>query len=387
MLGLTAGTAATGLTLLTPALPLIRDDLGASSDAVQLLITLYVFAMALGQLFAGTISDRIGRRPVLQGGSVLYTLAAGGATLAPSIEWLTLCRAFQGLGAAACLAMTRAIINDCFDRQGAARSMSSVQTVQAVVPMLSLAGGGALAQFAGWEGSMAVMSGAGLAALLLTLAYVGETNRRPAPSIDLVSVLQAYAGVLRNPVFLSFGATGSLIVGAFFALNGFLPYQYQRLGVSPLEFGLWFSLTPLSFFVGNALNRLYFVARGIERAAMIGCTLSLASVIAMYATQAAGLAHPLALALPCAGFGLANGIVVANVTIGAISAAGHQAGTGTGLIGAAQMTTGGLAGSLIIAFGGAEDFAFSAAIMTLMSALAVLSIVHVYRRRAELSGS
>ena len=77
LIALTVASAVMGLTLLTPALPLIRGDLGASSGAVQQLLTVYLVALAVGQLVYGTVSDRIGRRPILLFGALLYGL--GGA--------------------------------------------------------------------------------------------------------------------------------------------------------------------------------------------------------------------------------------------------------------------------------------------------------------------
>ncbi|MFT5505905.1 MAG: DHA1 family bicyclomycin/chloramphenicol resistance-like MFS transporter, partial [Gammaproteobacteria bacterium] len=368
-----------------PALPLSRDEFATSSNTVQNLITFYVLTLALAQLFTGTLSDRFGRKPVLMFGIGLYSISAILTLFVQSIEVLTFCRALQGIGAAACMSMGRTIINDCFERQQAAHAMSTVQTLMSVVPMLSLAAGGILAEYYGWEGSMAVMSIAGILAWALSLKLVVETNSNPSLSINLKNVIDAYSQVLRSPVYISFAMTSGLAVGSFFALNGFLPYQYQRLGVSPTEFGVWFSLTPIFYFIGNSLNRAYFVSRGIEKAILLGCGLNLISVLLLFFTQYMGMTHPLSLAIPCCLYGLSNGVIVGNSTVGAINASGTNAGTGSGLVGAWQMTVGGLAGSAIIAFGGAENFLLAAACLVAMSTAALLSIRYVYHRRAELN--
>jgi MFS family permease len=65
-----------GMTVLTPALPLIRDEFVSSSSTVQNLISFYVLTLALAQLFSGTLSDRIGRKPVLIFGIGLYSISA-----------------------------------------------------------------------------------------------------------------------------------------------------------------------------------------------------------------------------------------------------------------------------------------------------------------------
>ena len=165
---------------------------------------------------------------------------------------------------------------------------------------------------------------------------------------------------------------------------GFLPYQYARLGVSPAEFGIWFALTPVSFIIGNIVNRYYFIERGIERAAMLGCMLTLVSVLAMYATQFAGMAYPLAIALPCCLFGFSNGIVISNTVVGAIHASGDHAGTGSGLLGAWQMAFGGFIGVVIIGLGGAEDFLLAVLFLIFMSVISVASIFYIYRHRDAL---
>lgn len=385
ILGITVGSAVMGLTILTPALPLIQVGFAASSDTVQLLITFYVIALTIGQLIYGTISDRYGRRPILLLGAGLLCVGGFASLLTQSIEMLVLSRALQGAGAAACLAMGRTIINDCFARQEAARTMSTVQTIQAVVPMMSLAFGGMLAQYTSWQGAMGITALAGLLVFLLTLWKIEETHLNKSPNINVRQVGTAYLTVLRNPIFLAFAMCSSMQVGMFIALNGFLPYQYERLGVSPMEFGLWFSLTPVFYFLGNLSNRMYFVSRGIERAAMIGCSLTLISVVGMYLSQAMGMAHPIWLAIPGMLFGFSNGISIANTTMGAISACDKKyAGTGSGLTGAWQMAVGGIAGSLIIALGGADNFLLASGGLILMSLISVSSIAYLYQQRTNL---
>jgi len=141
---------------------------------------------------------------------------------------------------------------------------------------------------------------------------------------------------------------------------------------------MWFALTPLSYLVGNYLNRTWFVTRGIERAAFIGCSLSFVSMLSLFITQAMGMTHALSLALPCILFGFSNGIIVANTTVGAISALSNHLGTGTGIVGAWQMATGGIAGAIIVALGGAEVFSIAAVALILMCIVSVVSMLMVF---------
>lgn len=380
-LALCTASAVVGLTLLSPTLPLIKAELDVSSEAVQQLLTVYMVALACGQLIYGPVSDRIGRRPILLLGALLFSIAGIAAMFTQSINQLIVFRAVQGFGAAACMAMGRAIVNDVYPREEAARQMSTISMVLAIAPALSLVFGGIVAQSAGWKGAMALLALSGVVVFSSGFFLVTETNLQRIARINVRSVSAAYSSVLSNKLFLGWAMAGGMQVGIFFSLNGFLAYQYQRHGYSMAEFGMWFSLTPIFYLIGNSANRHWFVKRGIERAALIGCTLSFIAVLSMFITQSIGLTHALSLAIPCSLFGFANGIIIANSTIGAMSAVGKHAGTGSGIVGAWQMATGGIAGAIIIALGGAQVFSIAAGTLIVMSVIAVLSMVYVYRRR------
>jgi DHA1 family bicyclomycin/chloramphenicol resistance-like MFS transporter len=373
-----------GLTVLTPILPLIRSDLQVSSAAAQQLFSGYLIALAVGQLVWGTLSDRYGRRPVLLIGAALFTLSGCAVFFLEDIRVLATFRLLQGFGAAACMAMARAIVNDVFERTEAARTISTISMVLSVAPAISLAGAGWLAESAGWKSTMAVLFVCGLLVLLCGYRLIKETNLKPLEKIDAGTVGRTYMELLGNPLFNFWTLASGMQVGIFFCLNSFLAYQYQRNGYSLAEFGVWFSLTPLFYLVGNSCNRAWFVQRGIERAALTGCFLSLIATLSMLVTQSIGFTHALSLALPCCLFGFANGIIVANTTVGAITAAGRHRGSGTGIVGAWQMATGGIASAIIVAIGGAQNFTIAGTAVIAMACVSVGSMLYVFNHR-ELS--
>lgn len=379
-LALTTASPVLGLTILTPALPLIKQELQVSSNEVQLLLTVFMVSLAVGQLIHGPLSDRWGRRPVLIAGAILFSLGSIAAIFTSNIDLLIVCRGIQGFGAAACSSMGRAMVNDSFERSEAARQMSSIAMVLAIVPALSIAFGGILADIAGLTGAMILMSVAATFVVITTLTRSTETNLNPTDRIDALSIIAAYRSVLGNLTFVCWTLSSGLQIGMFFSLNAFLGYQFARHGYSMAEFGLWFSLTPIFYLIGNSCNRKWFVAKGLERASMIGCTLSLISVVSLFLTQKAGFTHALSLAIPLSLFGFGNGIVVANSMVGSMSAAGRHAGTGSGILGAWQMASGGIAGAIIIALGGAEIFSVAATGLIIMALISVASMYVVYNR-------
>ena len=383
LIGLSTGASVLGITLITPALPFISADFDVSANVAQFLFTGYLLMLAISQLVVGPCSDLFGRRPFILLGAIM--IACGGllGMLAKDITALIIARILQGFGAGACISMARAMINDAFNRQDAARKMASVQSIQAVIPIVGLMSGGALIAQFGWISVMWVMCTAGILLTLLLLFFLKETFFDIRPKLNVSAIVAAYTHVLRVRIFLAFAFVSSTQVGMFFAMNSFLPYRYTELGVSSLEFGFWFGLTPVSYLIGNLVNRFYLIKFGIERAIMIGCSLCALSLLSLFVTQSLGMTHVLALVLPCCMFGFSNGLTVANSVIGGIKSVGKNAGTGSGLIGASQMLIGSLLGGIIIFLGGDQNISLACGIILGAGLASVLVALPIYMQRNQ----
>ena len=98
-----------------PALPMLTRDLAAPMSAAQLTMSALILAFGVAQLFWGPVADRVGRRPVLIAGLLLYTAASIGSVLAGSIGWLMLWRVLQGATMAAAVVCARAIVRDLYE--------------------------------------------------------------------------------------------------------------------------------------------------------------------------------------------------------------------------------------------------------------------------------
>ncbi|MCP1328433.1 MFS transporter, partial [Halomonas sp. 707D4] len=81
-----------------PAFPVIGETLGVSQQSVSLSVSVYVIALALGQLVGGALSDRFGRQRVLMGGLAIFALAGVVIGLADSLGPLLGGRAVQAFG-------------------------------------------------------------------------------------------------------------------------------------------------------------------------------------------------------------------------------------------------------------------------------------------------
>lgn len=83
----------------TPAIPDMTTYFGASEAEINLTLVLYLVFFSAGLLLFGPISDKVGRKPVLAGGMVVFAVANVFCAIAPSIVALVAARVFATLGA------------------------------------------------------------------------------------------------------------------------------------------------------------------------------------------------------------------------------------------------------------------------------------------------
>ena len=101
VLGCLTGIAAVTIDMSLPAFPEMVRDLATNMSTGQKVVGFFMFGIALGQLPAGLMSDRIGRMPVLYTGIVIFTAAGVVCSVTDSIELMLLARFVQGVGSVA----------------------------------------------------------------------------------------------------------------------------------------------------------------------------------------------------------------------------------------------------------------------------------------------
>ena len=370
---LAASSPNLGLSLLSPVITILRDDFSASADLAQLVLSAFMVSVAISQLISGSLSDRFGRKKILFSGSVIFIVGGIGALLSTTIDMLIGFRILQGAGAAACMTMGRVIVNDVYQGAEAARKLSVVISAQAIAPAIGFAFGGVIAECIGWRGSIGIMAMGGLLIAVMSYKFIDESRRgdpvlfRPAPLIN------AYLALLKTSGVMFHGLINGLAVGMFFAMGRAMPYAFDRMGIGPLEYGLFFALTSIGYILGNFINGLLVGQVGVAQMAYLGSLLTALVPMLMLAGDLTGLLTPLLLSFLCFSLGVCNGLVIANAMICSMRAAGGNSGAGTGLLGAMQMLFGGVAGSAIIALGGADYFSVTATGLLIMTLCAVLS--------------
>lgn len=153
LLALMISIVALSTDAMLPALVDIRHDFNLSDpNAAQLVITAMFFGLAVGQLFAGPLSDSFGRKPVIYAGYAIFIIGCILSIVAESFAVMLAGRVLQGLGAAAPRIAVVALIRDSYKGRAMAQVMSLVMAVFVLVPALAPAIGQSVMYVSHWRG-------------------------------------------------------------------------------------------------------------------------------------------------------------------------------------------------------------------------------------------
>ena len=109
------------ITIVNVALPDIQRDLDASLSDLQWVIDAYALTLAALLLTAGSLADRYGRKRLFAIGTLVFTIGSLFCGLAPTVLFLSLARAAQGVGGAVMFATALALLSGAFTAGNAVR--------------------------------------------------------------------------------------------------------------------------------------------------------------------------------------------------------------------------------------------------------------------------
>lgn len=336
-----AATSALAMNIFLPSLPAIAVYFNTEYRIAQLMVPVFLTAMALLQLVIGPMSDRFGRRPVLLGSYIVFILSTVVSIYAPTIELLLVCRVFQSFSAAG-MVLSRAVVRDTVEHiDDAASRIGYVTMGMSLVPMLAPTIGGFLDELQGWQATFWFTAVFGSIALVLVYFDLGETNRNP--SATMMSQVKHYPELLRSRRFWGYALTAGFTSGAFFAFLGGGPYiATEFLHLSPSTYGIYFGLVAFGYMGGNFISGRFSRVIGTNRMMLVGSIIAVTGILCSIALFAAGIIHPISLFLPAGLIGIGNGMTLPNANAGMVSMRPHLAGSASGLGGTLQIGSGAL---------------------------------------------
>lgn len=261
-----------------PAFSQMEQELQADAVAIQQTLSVYLISFALMSLLHGPLSDALGRKPVLIGGLVVFGLASAACANAPSIEWLLIFRAMQGLSAGVGMIIGRAIIRDRYQDADAQRLLSMVTMVFAVAPALAPVTGGWLMQWSDWRGIFYFLSILAAALLVMIVLGLRETHPKQARTqLNLSGLVTSYSAILKDLGFLRLALIGSFNFGSIFIYIASAPVVIRKfLGLGEQDFVWLFAPVIMGMLLGSIISTRLAgrLTMGTQIRLAFGCTLS-----------------------------------------------------------------------------------------------------------------
>lgn len=366
--------------LIVPSLPRLQLTFGIDYGAAQLLVSLFIIAYGASQIVAGALADAYGRRRVLLAGLAVFTVSSVLCTFATHIDTLIALRMVQGASGCFGLVLARAIVRDLSAGKDASAMLGYLAVGTSIGPMLAPLLGGLLYEAFGWTGPFWFMAGFSLTGLALAFWIIPETAPSAAGWATLRRIPIDFVALLRHRRFLVYSANICLNTALFYSfIIGAALVSSRDLGLTPAQYGLWFSVTALGYASGNMLSGRVGKRRSGGWMILMGAVVVALSILLMNWLYFAGYHHPASLFLPMAGATLASGFVMPNSLAGGLSIDPLRVGSASGLLGFMQFAS---AAFLSYLASYVVDYA-TGALMALMLAIAVagaFSALFSYRR-------
>lgn len=325
-----------GIDIYLPAFPTIAEQFSASEKQVQQTVAIFMLTVGLGQLIAGPLADRFGRKPIALTGVALYGLAALGAYYTPSFLVLMFARAIQGLGACATFVVAFAIVRDKFGSERSGQIITYLNGIVCFIPALAPILGAWLTVQFGWQMNFLFLTGFALLGFIVTLFLFRETRPADSHYQGHILDLRRFLPIISTPLFLFNSLLCMVTMSAILVFVTLAPgWLITELGGSVADFTFWFSLNAVLSILASFIMPIY-IKRQPKRALKIGLLVLVSAGLLMVLLSQ--FKTPLALMFPMfiAAFGFA--LTLGSAAGRALSLFPKQAGTASALLGAMQMS-------------------------------------------------
>ena len=379
LLGAFTALAPLAIDMYLPAMPALADDLAVSARLAGQSVSIFLFGIAGGQLIAGPLSDRFGRKPTIVVGLLLFTVSALLAALTQNFTMLLVTRLLQALGACAVMVSGRAVVRDRLDSRESARLFSLLALIGGLAPVLAPMVGAMLIRFGDWRIIFLVMAGLSLVMLIFTLPFLSESrSAETAANARGEHPFMAYWTLIANKQLLGYLLAAAFNSAAFFSyVANSSTVLIDGFGITPQVFSILFALNAVGLVAANQFNRYLLksrspeaVLRGSGRNAIV-----VALLLFAFAMTGAGGLPTLVILLFIVVASIAP--VQANTMAGGLAVDGLRSGSTAALFGATTFAAGAVASWIagLLYRGNGAGLAIVAGVCLLGSAIAIFTLI------------
>jgi len=331
-----------------PALPELPALFNTTAARINLTMTSFYAAYAVGFLVFGPVSDKAGRRPVLIGGSLAFALGCALCAASTTVPMLVAARVVQALGAGAIDTMCTALAKDCFVEDKREQALAVVQTMFVISPIVGPLAGGVILARLSWHWIFICQAVVGAGCLVLSLLFEESLPTDQRIHEGLATSMGHLVTVAKNPPFLLFLLVMSAVNLPFMGYISASSYVYvEEFGLSEQVYTYFFAASALVAALGPSLSVVALRHLSGRRLVVVLLCAGIAAGVAMLV---AGSATPFAFWAIFAVFALVEAAMrpfAANVLLmqqegdsGSVSSLYNFACTALGVVGSALVMAG-----------------------------------------------
>ncbi|WP_322969177.1 Bcr/CflA family efflux MFS transporter [Faecalibacter sp. LW9] len=232
------------------AFPTLLKEFDTTSSMLNFTLVGFFISFAIGMLFIGPLSDKIGRKPVLLSGIIVYGLSSLFCSFATSVEMMIIFRITQAIGAGGMISVSTAMIKDTFSDEERPKIIALLQMLGVFAPTIAPLIGAQIIKHFSWQVTFDVLVALSILSFTISL-FVTETllpEKRLAGNI-FQSIL-SLGDILKNKPFMTFlvamGGT-AIIYMAFLAVSSYIYIEWFKL--SETEYSFFFAANSLLLIV------------------------------------------------------------------------------------------------------------------------------------------
>ncbi len=196
--------------MIQPGIINVVREFNADVSLAPASVSLYMAGGMALQWLLGPLSDRVGRRPVLLTGALIFSLACAAVLFTTSMEQYLVARFIQGTSVCFIATVGYVTVQEAFHETKAIKLMAIITSIVLIAPLIGPLCGAALMHFVHWKILFALIAVMGFVAWLGLLFNMPETIKKRGAPFSATGVARDFRAVFRNRIFLTGAVTISL---------------------------------------------------------------------------------------------------------------------------------------------------------------------------------
>lgn len=244
-------TAPMSTDLYLSGFPTLLKDFNTTSDILNYTLVGFFISFAIGMLFIGPMSDKIGRKPILLSGILVYGISSLLCSLAPSVEWLIAFRITQAIGAGGMVSVSTAMVKDSFSDEERPGIIALLQMLGAFAPTVAPLIGAQIIQYFSWRVTFDVLAGIALISFGVSCFLTETLSEDKKLKGNVFQSVLSLKDIVVNKPFMTFLLSmggNSIIYMSFLAVSSYIYIQWFDLNET--QYSLFFAVNSLILLVG-----------------------------------------------------------------------------------------------------------------------------------------